>query len=253
MAKLIVLFMVATSSMVGAYEVLLGAYCGLAGNDLPPPWKVVPTVSKIQHSSGSLITNMATNHTIVEEWFITYIAPFIRDFTINYIIIVGHGIPSKSPQCSLPRTSESHHIVKTPPSSGAFDPTISKNMRGILQFLWEQGSPLMVGLHPYKTYVYSSNISLGYATFTEENSSLGKLGAQLVGITILQHHHLQLHTTKILRVILISSSKRTPMKPNIYIQGFIQSIFNENEEPEGESRCYGMFNVDSTPIYPPVF
>lgn len=130
MAKLIVLFMVATSSMVGAYEVLLGAYYGLAGNNLPPPWKVVPTVSKIQHSSGSFEWTKARCCRSLSRhgnwplfWCVqqldnkhghqshhTYIAPFIRDFTINYIIIVGHGIPSKSPQCSLPRTSENHHI-----------------------------------------------------------------------------------------------------------------------------------------------
>ncbi|KAE8653448.1 hypothetical protein Csa_007061 [Cucumis sativus] len=51
----------------------------------------------------------------------------------------------------------------------------------------------------------------------------------------------------------ITSGKGTPMKPNIYIEGFIRSLFNENEKPEGESQFYGMFHVDSTPIYPSVF
>ena len=51
----------------------------------------------------------------------------------------------------------------------------------------------------------------------------------------------------------ITSGKGTPMKPNVYIEGFIRSLFNENEKPEGESQFYGMFHVDSTPIYPYVF
>ncbi|XP_038880685.1 probable glucan endo-1,3-beta-glucosidase BG5 [Benincasa hispida] len=335
MAKLshiIVIFMVFVSSIVGAYDVLLGAYYRLAGNNLPPPWEVVqlckkynirrvrlyePNLTVLESFRGmgidvsfgvpnNLIENMATNHTAVEEWFINYVAPFIGDFTINYIVVGDKVIPGLDGRIlqvmqSLQGLLNARNLgqvklttlvsitalsAQSPPSSGAFDPTIAANMRGILHFLWEQGSPLMVSLYPHKTYFYSGNMSLGYATFAEENFSIrdgdlsynnlfdemmdafyaaidkedvgdvaiavGETGWPTCG-------HLNITTTSIAATYNrnfknhITSGKGTPMKSNIYIQGFIKSIFNENEEPEGESKCYGMFHVDSTPIYSPVF
>ncbi|TYK10033.1 lichenase-2-like [Cucumis melo var. makuwa] len=332
-------FMVAMSSIVvRAYDVLLGAYYGTEGNNLPPPEKVVQlcqkyNIRRIRFSepnfdiidafrgkdielsfsvTGELITNMATNHTAVEEWFVNYVAPFIGDFTINYIIVGDKAIPGLDDNIlpvmkSLQVLLNGRYLgqvkittlvglaalgVQTPPSSGTFDPNVLENMRGILQFLHGQGSPLMLSLYPYQEYAYtgnSNNISLGYANFNsqlEKNppirtygdlsynnlfdemvdtfyAAIGKANVGDVPIVIGEtgwptngnyggspslaatyNRNFKNH---------ISSGKGTPMKPNIYIEGFIRSLFNENEKPEGESRFYGMFDVDSTPIYSPVF
>ncbi|KAG7024022.1 putative glucan endo-1,3-beta-glucosidase BG4, partial [Cucurbita argyrosperma subsp. argyrosperma] len=175
--------------------------------------------------------------------------------------------------------------VTNPPSSGAFYPTIVENMRGILKFLGRQGSPLMVSLNMYNRYVYGGNISLGYATLSEQNSSvhdgmlsynnlfdemvdafyvaIDKANVRDVGIVVGETGWPACGNNNATSPLLaskynrnfkshISSSKGTPKKKNIYIEGFIGSIFNEKEK-SGESHCYGMFNVDSTPIYSPVF
>ncbi|TYK10032.1 lichenase-2-like [Cucumis melo var. makuwa] len=330
------LFMVAMSSIVvGAYNILLGAYYGLESNNLPTPWKVMqlcekynirriridePNLDVIESFRGTnievsfgvsngLITNMATNHTAVEEWFANYIAPFIDDLTINYIVVGDKAVPGldnsilpvmKSLQDLLNRrflgqvkittlVGLSALGVKAPPSSGAFDPNVFENMRGILQFLWGQGSPLMLSLNPYEAYAYN-NISLGYATFTpqlEQNPPIridGNLSYNNLFDEVVDAFYAAIDKASVGHVAIaigetgwptnggndgaspklaatyninfknhISSGKGTPMKPNIYIEGFIKSLFNENEKPEGESRFYGMFNVDSTPIYSPVF
>ena len=142
------LFMVAMSSIVvGGYTILLGAYYGSEANNLPPPWKVVqlcqeynirrirfnePNLNIIEEFRGTdievsfsvpgeLITNMATNHTAVEEWFVNYITIHQRfnhqlhrcwwqcHTRTGGLYIARHEIPSRSPQSSLPRTSENHH------------------------------------------------------------------------------------------------------------------------------------------------
>lgn len=107
------------TSLVRAHDVLLGAYYGLSGNNLPPPWKVVhlcekynirrirldiPTVDVLTAFRGSnidlsfsvpndMLTDMATNKALVEEWFNTYIKPFVDDFKINYIIVGDKAVP----------------------------------------------------------------------------------------------------------------------------------------------------------------
>ncbi|KAL0558550.1 hypothetical protein IC582_003127 [Cucumis melo] len=183
--------------------------------------------------------------------------------------------------------------VQTPPSTGVFDPNIFESMRGILHFLRGQGSPLMLSLYPYQAYAYSgytNNITLGYATFTsqtEQNSSIridGDLTYNNIFDEMVDAFYAAIDKANVGNVAIaigetgwptngnyaanpslaltynkkfknhITSGKGTPMKPNIYIEGFIRSLFNENEKPEGESRFYGMFNVDSTrPSYSNVF
>lgn len=122
MAKLfhMAFLMAATmATVVGAYDVLLGTYYGLDGDNLPPPWKVVqlckkyyirrvrlyePNIDVLNAFRGSeidlsfgipnnLLTNMATNKSVVEEWFNTFIKPYINDFKINYIIVGDKAIP----------------------------------------------------------------------------------------------------------------------------------------------------------------
>ena len=138
-----------------------------------------------------MITNQATNDTTVEEWFVKYVVPFIDEFTINYIVVGDKVIPGLNDNIlpvmkSLQNLLNSRYLgqvkittmvglaalgVQTPPSSGAFDPNVLENMKGILQFLWGQGSPLMLSLYPHYAYAYTrytNNISLGYATFTSQ-------------------------------------------------------------------------------------
>lgn len=333
------LFMVAMSSIVvRGNNILVGAYYGSEGNNLPPPWKVVQLCEKynirrirlnepnldileqfrgtnIEVSfsvPGELISNQATNHTAVEEWFVKYVVPFIGEFTINYIVVGDKVIPGLDDNIlpvmrSLQDLLNSRYLgqvkittmvgltalgVQSPPSSGAFDPNVLENMKGILKFLWGQGSPLMLSLYPYDAYAYTgytNNISLGYATFTsqtEQNPPIrtdGDLSYNNIFDEMVDAFHAAIDKACVGDVAIaigetgwptngnygagpslaltynlnfknhITSGKGTPMKPNIYIEGFIRSLFNENEKPEGESQFYGMFHVDSTPIYPSVF
>ncbi|XP_022968751.1 probable glucan endo-1,3-beta-glucosidase BG4 [Cucurbita maxima] len=331
-SHMIGLFMADMFLIVGAYDVLLGAYYGLLGDNLSSPASVVQLCRKYNISRvrlevsnidvieafrgteidlslgvpNDMLPNMATNKTLVEEWFNTYVEPYVNDYIINYIVVGDKAIPGLDDNIlpvmkSLQDLLNAHYFgeaklttlvgfnalaVTNPPSSGAFNPAIVENMRGILEFLRGEGSPLMVSVYTYDQYVYGGNRSLGYATLSEQNSLVrdGMLSynnlfdemvdafyaaidkenvgdvAIVIGETGWPTCGNYNATTPLLAAEYnrnfkshISSGKGTPRKENIYIEGFIRSIFNENQKPEGESRCYGMFNVDSTPIYSPVF
>lgn len=340
MAKLghviIVVFFMAATSAVGAHDVLLGAYYGLAGNNLPPPWDVVqlcrknnirrvrldePNLDVFQAFRGAeidlsfgvpnnMLINMKTNSTAVEEWFNTYVEPFIGDFTINYIVVGDKAIPGLE-DCILPVMKSlqdllnSHYLGQVKlttlvgynsalvvdgglPSNATFNPVASDNIKGILKFLFVEGSPLMVSVYPFRKYAYNNDkaVSLDYATFRSkvavvrdgevsyynlfdamvdafytaiEKQAVGDVAVAVgeTGWPTCEHgyaatpEYAALYNRNFKRHIC--SGKGTPKKQNIYIEGFIQSIFDENEKPEGDSRCYGMFHVDKIPVYPNVF
>ena len=125
MAKVVqIVFLMASilmaATVVGAYDILLGAYYGLVGDNLPPPWKVVqlceqynirrvrldvPDVDVLTAFRGgaidvsfgipnNMLTDLANNKGLVEEWFNTYVKTFVDDFRINYIIVGDKAIPS---------------------------------------------------------------------------------------------------------------------------------------------------------------
>ncbi|KAL3631018.1 hypothetical protein CASFOL_024002 [Castilleja foliolosa] len=53
-----------------------------------------------------------------------------------------------------------------PPSSGAFDPTLGPVLFPLLRFLRDTGSPLMVNIYPFFSYIDNSQyVSLDYALF----------------------------------------------------------------------------------------
>ncbi|XP_022136187.1 probable glucan endo-1,3-beta-glucosidase BG5 [Momordica charantia] len=254
---------------------------------------------------NDMLINMKANESAVVEWFNTYVEPYIGDFVINYIIVGNKAIPGLD-DCILPVMKSLQNLlnarylgqvklttlvgynaalaVKDPPSSGAFDPNASDNIREILRFLLREGSPLMVSVCPYTKYAYSNRaISLNYATFGAKTpvvhdgglsydnlfdamvdpfyAAMDKLGVGDVDVAVGEtgwptcgngniatpqyasayNKNFKSH---------ISSGRGTPKRPNVLIRGFIKSMFNENKMPEGESQCYGIFNVDSTPLYP---
>lgn len=331
MAKLaqIVFSIIMVVTVVEAYDVFFGIYYGLNGDKLPPPWKVVqlcekynirrirldePNIDVLNAFRGTGIdvsfsipndrlTDMATNKALVEEWFNTYIKPFIGDFKINYIIVGDKAIPGLD-NCILPVMMSlqdllnAHYLgqvkittlvgyqgalaTKDPPSSGAFHETVSENLRGILQFLVEEGSPLMVSVFPYRKYKFDGGVSLNYAIFNETKPVVrdGELNYYNLFDAMVDAFYAAIDKEKVGDVTIavgetgwptcgndhtstkaiaeeynkkfvthICSGKGTPRKPNVFLEGFIQSIFNEDEKPDGESQCYGMFDVDMNPSY----
>ncbi|TYK10034.1 putative glucan endo-1,3-beta-glucosidase BG4 [Cucumis melo var. makuwa] len=274
------LFMVAMSSIivVGGYNILLGAYYGSEANNLPPPWKWRSGLS----TTSPFINDLTINYIVVGDNAIPgledYILPVMKSLQD---LLNRHYLGQVKITTMVGLTALG---VQTPPSTGVFDPNIFESMRGILHFLRGQGSPLMLSLYPYQAYAYSgytNNITLGYATFTsqtEQNSSIRIDGDLTYNIfdEMVDAFYAAIDKANVGNVAIaigetgwptngnyaanpslaltynkkfknhITSGKGTPMKPNIYIEGFIRSLFNENEKPEGESRFYGMFNVDST-------
>ncbi|XP_038880473.1 probable glucan endo-1,3-beta-glucosidase BG5 [Benincasa hispida] len=334
MAKLAqIIFLMASiimaATIVRAYNVLLGVCLGLSGDNLPPPWKMVqlckkysirrirldePNIDVLNAFRGAeidlsfgipndMLTDMATNKALVEEWFNTYIKPFVNEFKINYVIVGDKAIPGLD-ICILPVMMSFQDLLnanyigqvklttlvgynaalayKDPPSSGAFHPTISENMRGILKFLSEEGSPLMVSVFPYRKYMFDGGISLNYAIFNETEPVVrdGELNYYNLFDAMVEAVYAAIDKEAVGDVTVvvgetgwptcgsdddatpaiaeeynkkfvshICSGKGTPRKPNVFLEGFIQSIFNEDEKPQGDSQCYGMFDINMNPIY----
>lgn len=173
-------------------------------------------------------------------------------------------------------------ITKDPPSSGAFYPSCSENLKGILKFLSEEGSPLMVSVFPYRKYKLAPSMSLNYAIFNETQPVLrdGELNYYNLFDAMVDTFYAAIDKEAVGDVTMvvgetgwptcgndsaatsaiaaeynnkfvshISSGKGTPKKPNMFLEGFIQSIFNEDENPQGDTQCYGMFDVNMMPTY----
>lgn len=175
-------------------------------------------------------------------------------------------------------------IKDDPPSNGAFHSSATNTLRGIINFLVEQGSPLLVAVYPYQKFINDNRdkrISIMYATFEATkpvqdgalsyynlfdamvdtfHAAMEKLGGGevtlVVGetgwptsghgneatVALAAKYNQKLKTH-------VRLGKETPRRPNVDIQCFIRTLFNEDRGAGGDSNYYRVFKSDLSPVY----
>ncbi|KAI9077160.1 hypothetical protein K1719_040866 [Acacia pycnantha] len=131
---------------------------------------------------------MSANIDAVNNWFTTYIQPYLNDIVFHYIVVGNEVVPGNLANYVLPvmlnlqtildasslsgisvTTSVPISVLGTsyPPSLYVFSNESKEAMSGILGFLAAQVNSLLVNLYPYFAYASDpQNIRLNYAQFS---------------------------------------------------------------------------------------
>ncbi|KAG6481277.1 hypothetical protein ZIOFF_057873 [Zingiber officinale] len=171
--------------------------------------------------------------------------------------------------------------VSYPPSAGDFSDATKEIISSIVHFLAVNEAPILVNMYPYFAYKDNSNdISLDYALFNATgvivqdgpfgyqnlfdsmldavNAALEKVGGASVGVVVsesgwpsagdfgasvdnacIYNHNLINHVVK-----------GTPKKPEVAIETYLFSMFNENQKgPVDLEKFFGLFFPNKTPVY----
>ncbi|KAL2329200.1 hypothetical protein Fmac_022627 [Flemingia macrophylla] len=164
-----------------------------------------------------------------------------------------------------------------PPKDGVFSNDASSYISPIINFLKQNGAPLLANVYPYFAYVNNQkDIGLDYALFTKQGNnevgyqnlfdalldslyaSLEKVGASNMKIVVAESgwpseggtgasvQNAQTYYSK-----LISHAKGgTPKRPNGPIETYLFAMFDENQKRGAETeRHFGLFKPDKTPKY----
>ncbi|KAG6744373.1 hypothetical protein POTOM_053093 [Populus tomentosa] len=122
--------------------------------------------SQISPLSMSNIYIAVGNEAFLKDPFYTpYLVPAMMNLyqALQMLNLVA-SIKLSSPQAA------SVLSVSYPPSSAAFDPYLQSVMIPLLKFLHDTGSPFMVNVYPYISYINDKeHISLDYALFRNQN------------------------------------------------------------------------------------
>ncbi|KAK2642907.1 hypothetical protein Ddye_024670 [Dipteronia dyeriana] len=252
------------------------------------------------------LPNLAASPAAVTTWFSTNIEPYLKDVLFSVIAVGNEIIPGVYAPNILPVMQSLQNILNAkglgstirvstvvaavtlgssyPPSSGAFTPEASSTLKGVLTFLSQQGSPLLINVYPYFAYAGDPvNVKLDYAQFTATApvvtdgslsyynlfdavvdaffSAMEKEGVSNVNVTVSESGWPsagngdfttpQLAATYNRNFINhITSNKGTPKRPNAHIEGFIFATFNENQKPAGTEQNFGLFFPNMQPVYP---
>ncbi|ONH97607.1 hypothetical protein PRUPE_7G200500 [Prunus persica] len=240
----------------------------------------------------------------VNSWFATNVEPYLNDIVFNYISVGNEVIPGSLGIYVLPVMQSLQKIlddrnlagikvstvvpgsalgVSFPPSSGEFALEASSVMSGIVAFLAQRGSPLLINVYPYFSYASDPvNIRLDYAQFTATSpvvkdgelsyynlfdaavdsflAAMEKVGGANVDVVVSESGwpsdgNGNFTTPELAgtynRNFLkhITSNAGTPKRPGAYIEGYIFAMFNENQKPEGVEQHFGLFHPNMQPVY----
>lgn len=248
---------------------------------------------------------MAASSQATNSWFATNIEPYLQDISFPNIVVGNEVVPGPYARYVLPvmqnlqailnakslagisvTTSVPMSVLGTsyPPSKSAFSEATRDVMKGILNFLSVEASPLLINLYPYFAVASDpGNIRLDYAQFTAtdvvvQDGGLGytnmfdamvdaffwameKLGVGDVDVVVSESGwpsdgNGNLTTPSLAAtynqnfVKRVSSMKGTPKRPDSFIEGFVFALFNENLKPAGVEQHFGLFYPNMQPVYP---
>ncbi|KAK9985551.1 hypothetical protein SO802_030502 [Lithocarpus litseifolius] len=167
-----------------------------------------------------------------------------------------------------------------PPSSAAFSEKAQGDLIPLLQHLQDTGSPIFIDVYPYY-YFEEGKIRQDFATFSTHKAQywdktlgywnmydvlvdaffwamekrdldvkmvIGETGWPAYGNGGLTTPELaRTYNQNFLRHI--TAGQGTPKRPYTYREGFIYSMFNENDEPTGIDEKFGIFYTNKEPVY----
>ncbi|RDX57710.1 hypothetical protein CR513_63028, partial [Mucuna pruriens] len=166
-----------------------------------------------------------------------------------------------------------------PPNNGVFTSVASPYITPIINFLVNNGAPLLANVYPYFAYVNDQqNIPLSYALFTQQGkndvgyqnlfdamvdslyAALEKVGASNLDIIVSESGwpseggdgatNANAGTYYYGLIINAWSSTGTPKRPGKPTETFLFALFDENKKPGAETeRHFGLFTPDKTPKY----
>ncbi|XP_010921866.1 glucan endo-1,3-beta-glucosidase [Elaeis guineensis] len=250
------------------------------------------------------LQRLASDRSAASNWVQNHIKSYLPDVSFRYIAVGNEVIPGNYAQYVLPAmnnihsalsasglqnqikvsTSVSQGVLGTsyPPSSGTFSSDASKYLGPIVNFLASNGSPLLVNVYPYFSYIGNmKDIKIEYALFTSPGtvvndppygyqnlfdalvdaiySALEKMKGSNIPIVVSESGWPSANGTaatmdnaKTYNQNLINHvSRGTPKRPGKVIEAYVFAMFNENEKkPSGTENNFGLFYPNKTPVYP---
>ncbi|XP_020585877.1 glucan endo-1,3-beta-glucosidase-like [Phalaenopsis equestris] len=226
-----------------------------------------------------------------------------QDVNFHYIAVGNELIPGPDAHNILPAMQNLHNALQAaglqdrikvstsistgvfgnsyPPSAGVFSSDALATLQPIIGFLNANGSPLLVNVYPYFSYLGdTNNISLDYALFTSSGtvvqdgqlqyqnlfdaimdtlySALEKVGGGGITIVVSESgwpsdgngiatpQNAQTYISNLIQ----HAGRGTPKRPGKFIEVYLFAMFDENlKEPHGTENHYGLFSPGKQPKY----
>ncbi|KAH7677187.1 Glycoside hydrolase family 17 protein [Dioscorea alata] len=233
------------------------------------------------------LRNLASDPSAANVWVQTYIIPYSRPhIKFKYIAVATEAIPRTSLQnvgqyvlpamrnirTSLLSVGRDEIKVSTAVSAALFTLFLADTeeiLEPIIRFLNSTGSPLLVNVDPYLSYINNMDIfDLNYALFTSPGtnlfdalldkvySALEKTGGSNVDIVVSESGWpsaggvaASVDNAQTYNQNLINHVRQgTPKGPRV-VEVFLYEMFNENQKSPEYEKHFGLFNPDGTPVY----
>ncbi|KAK9705548.1 hypothetical protein RND81_07G065500 [Saponaria officinalis] len=134
------------------------------------------------------IPTLASSQQAAEQWFNTYVQPYVNDVTIRLIVVGNEVVPGQYSDGIVPAMQNLQNVIHNhgiggmrvttvvsmnvltgtyPPSAATFSPEAMPYMTRIVKELQKNLAPLLVNLYPYFAYASDpAHVRLDYAQFT---------------------------------------------------------------------------------------
>ncbi|PIN05594.1 Glucan endo-1,3-beta-D-glucosidase [Handroanthus impetiginosus] len=232
------------------------------------------------HVSPSQVRYLAVGNEVLlkDPFYAPYLVPAIHNL---YKAIQTLGLDNTI------KISSSHAATilsnSYPPSTGSFDPNIMPILTPLLQFLRETGSPLMVNIYPFFSYINNKKyVTLDYALFRSSkieliDQNLGytnmfdatidafvyameREGFDGIPVVVTEtgwptgggeaagvDNALAYNGNVVLRAL---NNVGTPKRPGVGVEVFLFDLFDENGKSGGEyERHFGIFGINGSKAY----
>ncbi|KAI3911837.1 hypothetical protein MKX01_029955 [Papaver californicum] len=168
-----------------------------------------------------------------------------------------------------------------PPSVGRFTDASTPIFRSLVSFLNTNGYPFLVNVYPYFAYLGPGGVRLDYALFNTTDvvvqdgayayknllyamvdsiyAALEKVDAPDVRIVVAEtgwpwsgnvvatRDYASMYNNNL--IAQLTSTTGTPRRPNVELETYIFSLFNEDLKPEGTERSWGILTHDGSEMY----
>ncbi|XP_038974680.1 glucan endo-1,3-beta-glucosidase-like [Phoenix dactylifera] len=250
------------------------------------------------------LQRLASDTSAARNWIQNNVKSYLPDVSFRYIAVGNEVIPGNFAQYVLPAMNNIHAALSAsglqnqikvstsvsqgvlgksyPPSSGTFSSDASRYIGPIVKFLASNGSPLLVNVYPYFSYIGDmKDIKIEYALFTSRGtvvsdppygyqnlfdalvdaiySALEKMEGSNIPVVVSESGWpsaggtaATMDNAKTYNQNLINHVRQgTPKRPGKAIEAYIFAMFNENQKkPPGIENNFGLFNPNKAPVYP---